>query len=175
MTDLPPPPRPGKPKSNIPLSKSTATLNDDERLTAMFCHVSSLLWLPLLLVGIPIPFANILLPFLVWLVKREESPWIDRHGRESLNFQISMFIYGLLLLIAGVVIAIVLVLVFNSQPPGTNISTTILGFVLLGYGSFLLFWSLIQLVLVIWAGVRAQQGRKFRYPLTIRFLPTPRH
>lgn len=181
MPNLPPPPRPANSNSDsgISLRKSAQhsappELNEDERLTAMLCHASSLLWLPLLLLGIPIPFANILLPFLVWLVKREDSSWIDRHGRESINFQISMFIYSVILIMLSVAIAIVMLLILNSQPVGTSAFTYLLGFVLLGYGSFVLFWSVIQLVLVVWASIWAQRGRKFRYPLTIRFLSTPR-
>ena len=53
----------------------------------MLCHLSALS------VFIGIPFGNILGPLIVWLLKREEDPFIDEQGRESLNFQISMSIY----------------------------------------------------------------------------------
>ncbi|NEO85111.1 MAG: DUF4870 domain-containing protein [Spirulina sp. SIO3F2] len=146
-----------------------------ERLVAMLCHASSLLWLPLLIVGVPIPFANVVIPLVVWLLEREQSPFIDRHGRESLNFQLSMLLYSLGLIILGIFLAILwfVVLGFGGSLDSGIASLSAL-VMLFGYGSFVLFWSLIQLVLVIWASIRAQRGRHFRYPLTIRFLGAPR-
>lgn len=148
---------------------------EDERLVAMFCHVSSLLWLPLIFLGIPLPFANVFIPLLVWQLQREKSVFIDRHGREALNFQLSMLLYSFVLIILSVVGAVVFFNAFQLQNLSEGRPTTVYAFTLLalGYGSFLLFWSVIQLVLVIWAGVWAQRGRKFRYPLTIRFIRSP--
>ena len=48
------------------------------------------------LVGFLVPVAgHIVGPLIVWLAKRGDSPAIDAHGKESLNFQISMFIYSI--------------------------------------------------------------------------------
>ena len=56
-------------------------------LWTVLCHASAFL-------GFFIPAAgHVLGPLLVWLLKRDESPEIDAHGKESLNFQLSMFIY----------------------------------------------------------------------------------
>ena len=114
---------------------------------AVFCHVSALS----ALVGVP--FGNILGPLIVWLSKRGESPSVDAHGRESLNFQISMTLYALL---AGVV-AICLLL-------------TVIGIVLLPLLIPFLFLPIVNIVFVVVASIKAGRGGMYRYPLTIRFL-----
>ena len=55
--------------------------------TGMLCHLLSLT----LLIGVPL--GNILGPLIIWLIKRDEDPFVDLCGKESLNFQISMTIY----------------------------------------------------------------------------------
>jgi uncharacterized protein len=108
-----------------------------ERMWAMFCHLTALA----LFVGIP--FGNIIGPLLIWIIKKDEYPLVDQHGKESLNFQISMTIYA--------IISFFLVFVF--------------------VGFFLLFVLLItDLILVIKGVVKANDGQPFRYPLTIRFI-----
>ena len=103
----------------------------------MLCHASAL-------VGFFVPWAgHILGPLIIWLAKRGDSPEIDGHGKESLNFQISMLIYSL---IAGV---LCLVLV---------------GFVLLG------ILHILNLVLVIIASIQASEGKLYRYPISIRLI-----
>src|SRR5215212_6041179 len=58
-----------------------------ERNWAMWCHMSAL-------AGIPFPaFGCVIAPLIVWQMKRGEFPSVDEHGKESFNFQLSMFIY----------------------------------------------------------------------------------
>lgn len=102
----------------------------------MFCHLSALS-------GSVIPLGSIVGPLVIWLVKRDEHPFIYDQGRESLNFQISMFIY--------ILIAVVLVFVF-------------IGIVLLP------ILGILDLVFTIIAGVKANDGIAYRYPMTIRFI-----
>jgi len=80
---------------------------------------------------------------IVWLLKRGEYPEIDEHGKESLNFQISMFIY--------------------------SVAAGILCLVLIGF-ALLAILHVLNAVLVIIASIRASEGRLYRYPLTIRLL-----
>ena len=89
-----------------------------------------------------IPGAGVILPLVLWHVKKEDSPYIDEHGKEAVNFQISILIY----------FAVSVALCF-----------AIIGFVLVP--AVLLF----QLVTCIIAAVRANDGGMMRYPLTIRF------
>ena len=82
-------------------------------------------------------------PLTVWLIKRGDSPEIDAHGKESLNFQISMLIYD--------AIAVILCVI------------------LIGIPILIALW-VANTVLVIIASVKAGQGEFFRYPLTIRLI-----
>ncbi|OPX33762.1 orotate phosphoribosyltransferase [candidate division KSB1 bacterium 4484_188] len=100
-------------------------LSQDIRLWAMLCHLIAL-------AGFVIPFGNIIGPLVVWMIKREESPFIDYHGKEALNFQISMSIYiiaaailvliaiGILLLVAlgifGLIMIVIASMKANSHP-----------------------------------------------------------
>jgi len=79
----------------------------------------------------------------VWLVKRGDSPEIDAHGKESLNFQLSMLIYDAI--------------------------AAILCIVLIGIPILIILW-IMNTVFVIIASIRASEGQLYRYPLTIRFL-----
>ncbi|MDB6147460.1 MAG: hypothetical protein JWO45_1124 [Spartobacteria bacterium] len=96
------------------------------------------------LLGFIVPWAfHILGPLVVWLSKRDESPEVDAHAKESLNFQISMLIYNV---IAGVLCLV------------------LIGFVLL----FIL--HIVNVILVIVASIQASEGKLYRYPLTIRLI-----
>jgi len=103
----------------------------------ILCHASALL-------GVFIHFpGHILGPLIVWLAKRHDSPEIDAHGKESLNFQISMLLYT--------AIAAVFCLV-------------LIGFLVLP-----ILWVL-NAVFVVVASIQASDGKLYRYPMTIRFI-----
>ena len=103
----------------------------------MLSHASALL-------GFVIPWVfHILGPLIVWLAKRADSPEIDEHGKESLNFQISMLIY--------------------------NVVAAVLCLVLIGF-ALLLILHILNLVLVIVASIQASEGKLYRYPVTIRLI-----
>ena len=113
------------------------TTGKDARTWAMLCHLTAFSGF------VGVPFGNILCPLVCWLVKREEHPFVDDHGKESLNFQISMTIYGI----------VAAVLCFFC-----------IGFVLV----IALF--IAEIVLVINAAVQANDGQPYSYPYTIRFI-----
>ena len=107
------------------------------RTWCVICHLSAL-------AGFVIPGAgHILGPLIVWLVKRGESAEIDAHGKEALNFQISMLIYNV---VAGILCLIVI------------------GFALLA------ILHVLNVVFVIIASLRASEGQIYRYPLTLRLV-----
>ncbi|GHC13367.1 DUF4870 domain-containing protein [Cerasicoccus arenae] len=109
----------------------------DARLWNMLCHLSALAMFT------SIPLANILGPLIVWLIKKNEIPSVDQHGKEALNFQISMAIY----------MAIAAILIF------------------VGIGVILLpVLAIADLILVIIASVKANNGEPYQYPITIRFI-----
>lgn len=88
-------------------------------------------------------------PLVMWLVRRDEHPFIDHHGKEALNFNLSMLLYFVIGIVASVAtLGIGLVVVI----PAAAI--------------FFLTWVIATIV----AAVKANQGEGFRYPLTIRFI-----
>lgn len=104
---------------------------------AMLCHLASLAGF------IGIPFGNILGPLILWLIKKDEAPFIDDQGKESLNFQITMTILGIG---AGILIIV-------------------------GIGILLLFAiGIADLVFVIIASVAANKGETYRYPFAFRLV-----
>ena len=104
---------------------------------ATLCHVGALS------MYLGIPFGHIIVPLVIWLIKKNEFPFVEDQGRESLNFQISMTIYGL---IAG-----------------------LLAFAFIG---FLIIPVLIvvHVVFIVIAIVKTNNGESYRYPITIRII-----
>ncbi|GBD85557.1 hypothetical protein BMS3Abin02_01966 [bacterium BMS3Abin02] len=102
---------------------------------AVVAHLAALVNI----VGIP----SVIGPLVVWLLKKDEDPFIDYHGKEALNFNISFLIYGI---VSGLLILVAI------------------GLVLLPV--VLITW----LVLVIIGAVRTSNGEYYRYPLTIRLV-----
>jgi len=77
----------------------------EERNWGMFCHLAAL-------AGFIIPLGNVIGPLVIWLMKKDESQFVDDQGKESVNFQISFIIYALVAaLLVIVVIGIVLLIV----------------------------------------------------------------
>jgi uncharacterized protein len=112
-------------------------ISNDVRTWNILCHASALL-------GFFLPWAgHVIAPLVVWLIKRGDSPDIDAHGKESINFQLSMLVYAV---ISGILCLI------------------LIGFVLLA------ILHVVNVVLVIIASIRASEGKFYRYPMTIRFL-----
>ena len=107
------------------------------RTWIVLCHASALLGLFFHFLG------HIFGPLIVWLLKRGENAEIDAHGKESLNFQLSMLIYDAI--------------------------AVILCFILIGIPILILLW-ILNTVFVIVASIKASEGQLYRYPLTIRFL-----
>lgn len=73
-----------------------------ERVYAMFQHLAGLLALAtggVLLMGTPV--LGLIAAVVMWRVRAATSEFLDDHGREAVNFQISLMIYGLALAIPG--------------------------------------------------------------------------
>lgn len=113
------------------------TTDQQTRTWGMLCHLTALAGF------IGVPFGHLLGPLVVYLIKKDEYPFVDDQGKESLNFQISMTIYGI---VAGLLI-----------------------FVLVGI-PLLIGLVILDVVLVIIASVEASKGVVYRYPLTIRLI-----
>lgn len=103
---------------------------NDERLFSMLIYVLSF----------PFP---VLGPLVIWLLKREESEFVDYHGKEYFNFFVSYFIYGVI--------------------------STILMIVLIGF-VLIFVVGILMVIFTIIAAVKSYQGERYRFPLTIHFL-----
>lgn len=108
-----------------------------DRTWILLCHLSALI----LFIGVP--FGNIIAPLIIWLIKKPESAALDAHGKEVLNFQISMTFYTIL---AGLSMFV------------------LVGFVLLP------LVLLLNLIFVVIAAIKVSNGEFYRYPLTIRLI-----
>jgi uncharacterized Tic20 family protein len=109
----------------------------DERTWGLVAHLSAF-------AGLVAPFAgNVIGPLVVWLIKREQSAFVETEAREALNFNITVFI--------GYAICIPLVLVFIG--------------ILMGIALFI-YW----LVMTIMAAVKAGEGIPYRYPFALRLV-----
>jgi len=113
---------------------------DTDRQAKTFAMLAHLLALSQL---VGVPFGHILGPLVIWLLKKEEFPFVNDQGKEALNFQISFTIYLLI--------------------------SIVLCFVLVGFLA-LAALGVVWVIFTIVAAVSASDGKAYRYPLTIRFI-----
>ena len=141
--------------------------------TAAALHLSSLF-------QYCIPFGNFIFPIVIWATSKEKSEFVDEQGKEVINFQISLFIYSIVL--GLIAIPILLFTVFSAS--GVNFngdSDFIMDHFNFGELSGALIFAgiaiLIAIVLktaefflIIYGAVKASQGAHFKYPFSIKFL-----
>ena len=73
----------------VPESTGSNEGNKDARMWGMFCHLASF-------AGIVVPVIGCVVgPLVVWQIKKEEFPFVNHHGKEAVNFQISILIYAI--------------------------------------------------------------------------------
>ena len=125
------------------------------------------------------PFGNFLFPLILWTAKRSD-PFVDEHGKEALNFQISLFLYFIALLFFG--IAGILIYAFTTSPQETflitgdsvQISSLPEAMPLLLFEATIILLLVILVILniyaVISATIKAGEGEKYHYPLSINFI-----
>ncbi|HLW68200.1 MAG TPA: DUF4870 domain-containing protein [Gemmataceae bacterium] len=139
ITSNAPPPEP--PPPIVPVADGDAPsrgLTQDEKTWGMLCHLSAL-------VGLAVGGFTFLGPLICWLVKKDESAFIDRHGKESLNFQLNMLVLALL--------------------------TIPLVFITFGILFFLpLAVAVVAIVMPIIAGMKANNGEEYQYPYIVRVI-----
>lgn len=115
---------------------STDAVPADARQWGLFAHLSAL-------IGLIIPFGNVLGPLIIWQVKKAEMPFVDDQGKEALNFQITVAIAMLICIV--------------------------LTFVLIGL-LLLPIVGIAALVFTIIGGIKANEGQYYRYPFALRLI-----
>ena len=118
---------------------SEPLLTQDDRTWAMAAHLLAIL-------NYVTAVGGLIAVLILWLARRDTSPFVEESGRESLNFQITMLIAAAV----GGVLTIILV-----------------GFLILAVVVVAGF------VLPILAGLAASEGRRYRYPFILRLIPSP--
>jgi uncharacterized Tic20 family protein len=102
--------------------------SSDERQMAMFAHLGGIF--------------GFIIPLIIWMMKKDESRFVDDQGKEAVNFHLTMLIGHLL--------------------GGLTICFT--------FGLFNMVVWVFALVFGIIGGLAAQKGEVYRYPLNIRFI-----
>lgn len=109
----------------------------EDRQLLVVTHLSQLLTV---LTG----FGGLIVPLVIWLSKRNESYQLDEHGKNIINFQLS--------LIVNCIICIPLILFFGLG---------LLGFIVLG---------VVSVLFPIINAIKASQGENPKYPLSFNFI-----
>jgi uncharacterized Tic20 family protein len=122
--------------------KPPAVLTQEDRQWAMFAHLSAL-------AGLLVGGLTFIVPLVIWLMKKDESKFVDEHGKESLNFQLNILIYSLILV---------------------AISVATCGVGLVATGPLLAALMVYAIIMPIIAGLKANEGKPYEYPLTFRMI-----
>ncbi|MFC4556847.1 DUF4870 domain-containing protein [Virgibacillus kekensis] len=104
--------------------------NSDDRLFAMLIYLTSF-------------FFPVLGPLIIWLFKRDDSEFVDYHGKEYFNFFIAFTVYTI---ISGILVLV------------------LIGFVLL------LIVGITAFILTLIALIKSYNGENYRFPLIFRFI-----
>lgn len=131
MTDLTSPPPPAAAASSV-----------QERQWGMAAHLSAF-------AGFLIPFGSILGPLVVWLVKKEEMPFVNDQGKEALNFNI----------LAGIIAVALFILTVGTFGIGI--------FLTLPIG---IACGIVWVIFTIMAAIKANEGVSYRYPINLRLV-----
>ncbi len=145
-----------------------------EKNIATFTHLSTLS-------QYVIPFGNYIIPIIIWTTNKDKSEFVDHHGKQTLNFQLSLLVYTLVLALIAIPIFIFTVIknipfqewnrhhefVWNDFSFGDN-----LGMITIALIAVFLFCSMkvVEFFLIIYASIKASNGEKYNYPLTIPFI-----
>ncbi len=148
----------------------------NEKTTASLIHLSTL-------TQYFIPFGNYIFPIIIWSSKKNDSKFIDYNGKQVLNFQLSIFLYSLILALVAIPIFIFTILKNVTLHQAINCDDFVIdklndenltGVVVLAITavSVFAFLKLIEFILIIYGAVKASNGEEYRYPLSIQFFKT---
>ncbi len=136
ILDGPPPPAPVKAALFDDFSAGSETMDAETRRWAFLLHLS-------VLAGFAVPIAGLIVPIIIWQLKKPELPGIDAHGINAMNWIMSLMLYS--------AVGIVLVFAIIGIP------------ILMALGT-------VAIVFPIIAAIKANSGEVWKYPLSISFL-----
>lgn len=125
-----------------------------------------------------VPFGNFLGPIVLWILNKEKSKFIDYHGKQIINFQISLMIYALVL---GVISLPFILWTFfggldffnfGNFPDFSLIFEKPSAFLALagGLGIIGVIAFILEIIFIIMASLAARDGKYYQYPFTISFI-----
>jgi len=125
-----------------------------------------------------IPFGNFIGPIVLWMVNKDKSDFVDTHGKQAINFQMSILLYVLILGILTVpffLFNIITSLDFLDFHAFDGIHINIsepspLLYLGGGLGVLAVLGFILELVFIVIASLKARDGEIYQYPLTINFL-----
>lgn len=103
--------------------------------------------------GCIFPFGNIIAPLLLWSAKKNESAYIDMHGKAAVNFQLSLMLYSFLLAL--------LIIPLTIFTLGLGLIALIIGIIPI---------LILIIATIISASIKATNGEYYDYPFTIEFI-----
>lgn len=125
-----------------------------------------------------VPLGNFIFPLIIWFIGKKDR-FLDHHGKQALNFQLSIFFYMVLVVFAAIAGFLLIGAKSGFQnmdfPEGlfrmSHFSQAIPQIILLTIGgSLLLGLFILELVCVIAAAIKASEGEDYHYPLSIGFI-----
>jgi uncharacterized Tic20 family protein len=100
---------------------------------------------------------GLLPPLIIWLVQKDKMPFVDDQGKEALNFEISVCIAWFGLIVVGAVLGTILAIIHLG---------ILLSLLWLLYPALWIY----NLVMSIVAGLKANEGIAYRYPISLRLV-----
>lgn len=146
---------------------------NNEQNNAFLIHLSAY-------AGYFIPLGSVLFPLIVWNLKKDESEYVNHHGKEAVNFNLSFLVYYTVLLISLFPIGFkVFYNLFTYAEQLEHLDHMDQFSQLFSFGGWFSIFGIVVLVgslsifkfiIIIVAAVKAQQGEYFTYPLRIKFI-----
>jgi uncharacterized protein len=127
-----------------------------------------------------IPLGNYILPIILWSTKKRESSFVDFHGKQILNFQLSVLLYTILLgiiAIPAIVGTFLSNFTWNELESGNLVLENMEINNLIGLGVFgficcalIVILKIVEFFYIIYGSIKASEGEYYKYPMTINFL-----
>ncbi|WP_452231881.1 DUF4870 domain-containing protein [Lacinutrix sp. MEBiC02595] len=145
--------------------------NNHQKNIATFIHLSTFS-------RFIIPLGNFIGPIILWVANKDKSEFVDAHGKQAINFQISILLYSIiigLLTVPFFIFNIFKQIDFIDINAFENISINLdkpspLLYIGGAFAGLAIIAFLLELVFIIKASLTARDGELFKYPLTINFL-----
>ncbi|HTX60157.1 MAG TPA: DUF4870 domain-containing protein [Verrucomicrobiae bacterium] len=144
-----------------------AQISAEERNWAMAAHLSALIAV------IGFPFGHLVGPFVVYLAKGNEMPFVGQHAKASLNYQITASIAAMVAIFVAAILFVAWVAV-AAATSRSDAGSAAAGLSFLTFGliaaAVVLAFIVVSIVFIIQATMAASEGRPYEYPFAIRFL-----